>query len=59
MKNVSIQEKEYIQHELNTDEIKTLDDCKKVLKFLCGLLMRPLPSGLEYNGFSEVEQYFD
>lgn len=59
MKNVSMEERVYIQHKLNTDEIKTLDDCKKVLKFLCGLLMKPLPSGVEYNGFSDVEQYFE
>lgn len=47
------------QHVLNTDKIKTLDDCKKILKFLCNHSINPLPKGIEYGDFSEVEKYFD
>lgn len=49
----------HIKHELNIDKIKDIDDCKKILKFLCNLSIKPLPNGIEYCGFSEVEQYFD
>ena len=48
----------YRQYELNLDKIKSVDDCKKILKFLCGLAIKPLPSDLEYGGFSEVSDYF-
>ena len=50
---------EYKQHVLNTDKVENLEDCKKLLKFLCGIAMKSLPSGIEYGGFSEVEKYFD
>lgn len=49
-------------YELNVDKINTVDDCKKILKFLCDLTMGQLPSlpeGIEYGGFSEVSNYFD
>lgn len=49
----------YKQHILNTDKIENLEDCKKILKFLCGLSIKLLPQGIEYGGFSEVEKYFD
>lgn len=49
----------YKKHILNTDKIKDLEDCKKLLKFLCNLSVKPLPRGVEYNGFSEVKEYFD
>lgn len=47
------------QHILNTDKIENLEDCKKILKFLCGLSIKPLPQGIEHGGFLEVEKYFD
>lgn len=49
----------HIKHELNKDKIKKFDDCKKILKFLCDLSIKPLPNGIEYGGFGEVKQYFD
>lgn len=49
----------YKQHILNLDKIENLEDCKKILKFLCKLSIKPLPQGIEYGGFSEVEKYFD
>lgn len=49
----------YNLHILNTDKIKDLEDCKKILKFLCALIVKPLPEGIEYNAFSNVKQYFD
>jgi len=52
-------EKTYASHELNTDKIKNLEDCKKLLKFLYNSSVKPLPQGVEYGGFSEVKQYFD
>lgn len=54
-----IKEETYKQHILNTDKIESLEDCKEILKFLCGLYIKPLPLGVEYNGFLEVEKYFD
>lgn len=55
----SSMEETYTTHILNTDKIKDLEDCKKLLKFLCDLSVKPLPRGVEYNGFSEVKEYFD
>lgn len=43
---------------LNTDEIKNLDDCKKILSFLCVNALKPIPEGLTYIGFNEVKDYF-
>ena len=48
----------YRQYELNLDKINSVDDCKKILKFLCGLVIKSLPEGVEYGGFSEVSDYF-
>lgn len=48
----------YRQYKLNLDKINSIDDCKKILKFLCGLAINPLPKGVEYGGFSEVSEYF-
>ena len=49
----------YNLHILNTDKIENLEDCKKILKFLCEITIKPLPAGIEYNAFSDVKQYFD
>lgn len=46
-------------YELNLDKINSIDDCKKILKFLCDLVIKPTPEGVSYNGFEEVEQYFE
>lgn len=52
-------EESYTAHTLNTDKIKDLEDCKKLLKFLCDLSVKPLLRDVEYNGFLEVKEYFD
>jgi len=49
----------YKNHTLNMDKIESLEDCKKILKFLCDLSINPLPEGVEYGGFSAVEKYFN
>ena len=49
----------YKYYELNLDRINSVDDCKKILKFLCELTIKPLPSDIEYGGFSEVSKYFN
>lgn len=54
-----LEEQVYIRHELNTSKIDNLDDCKKILKFLCDLSIKPQPKDIEYAGFSKVAQYFD
>ena len=55
-------EKAYLKtcrlYELDLEKINSVDDCKKILKFLCGLTLKPMPNGISYNGFEEVEQYF-
>lgn len=44
---------------LNLDKIETLEDCKKILNFICNYTLQPIPEGIEYIGFPEVKQYFD
>lgn len=46
-------------YELNLDKINSIDDCKKILKFLCELTIKPLPLDIEYGGFDEVSEYFN
>lgn len=48
----------YKQYELNLDKINSVDDCKKILKFLCDLVIRPLSDDVEYNGFNKIKEYF-
>lgn len=48
----------YVRHELNPDAIKDLEDCKRILKFICGIVVRPAPKGTEYHGFDLVKEYF-
>lgn len=48
----------YRCYDLNLDSVNSVDDCKKILKFLCGLAIKPLPDGVEYGGFNEVREYF-
>ena len=50
--------KTYRSYELDLENIKTIEDCKKILKFLCNLTLKPTPIDISYNGFKEVEQYF-
>lgn len=46
-------------YELNLEKINSVDDCKKILKFLCDLTIKPTPEGVSYNGFEEVKKYFE
>ena len=50
---------EYTRHVLNLDKVQSVNDCKKILKYLCDLAIKPLPKGIEYANFSEVKEYFD
>ena len=50
--------KTYRKFELDLDKIESINDCKKILKFLCDRSLPPLGDGLVYNGFDEVEKYF-
>jgi hypothetical protein len=45
-------------YELDLEKINSIEDCKKILKFLCSLTLKPTPKDISYNGFEEVEQYF-
>lgn len=49
----------YKHYELNLDKIKSVDDCKKILRFLCRHTFKPTQGNLTYGGFSEVEEYFE
>lgn len=49
----------YRDYYLNIDKINSIDDCKKILKFLCDLTIKPTPEGIYYNGFEDVEEYFE
>ncbi len=51
-------ETEWKSYELDLDKVESLEDCKKILKFLCGITMKPMPSNVEYGGFDEVREYF-
>lgn len=48
----------YYRPMLDMDKIKGIEDCKKVLNFLCGIVLEPISKNLEYTGFCEVRQYF-
>ena len=45
-------------YKLDLEKINSIEDCKKILKFLCDLTLKPTPENVSYNGFEEVEQYF-
>ena len=45
-------------YSLNIDKINTIDDCKKVIKFLSDLTVKPLPDGVGYSGFNIVEEFY-
>ena len=49
----------YRSYELNLDKVNSIDDCKKILKFLCEKILEPTPEGIEYNGFDTVREYFN
>lgn len=44
--------------QLDLDKIENMEDCKKILKFLCGVTLQPIPENYRYAGFDEVERYF-
>lgn len=46
-------------YKLNLDKVTSLDDCKKILKFLCDLTIEPIPKGYTYVGFDKVKEYFN
>lgn len=48
----------YKRPQLDLDKIENLEDCKKILKFLCDVTIPPLPEGVTYGSFRAVEQYF-
>lgn len=58
IENCMHQGDEYRYYTLNLDKVNSIDDCKKILNFLCKLTIKPLPCDVEYGGFSEVEEYF-
>lgn len=58
MKDYEVNGQIYVKHELNLDAIKDLEDCKRILKFICGIVVRPAPKGTEYHGFDLVKEYF-
>lgn len=43
---------------LDTDKVENLEDCKKILSFLCKRVLTPITEGVTYTGFDEVERYF-
>lgn len=45
-------------YKLDLEKINSIEDCKKILKFLCDLILKHMPENVSYNGFEEVEQYF-
>lgn len=49
---------DYYEPKLNLNAIKDLEDCKKILKFLCDLI-KPTPVGCIHHGFDEVAKYFE
>ena len=51
-------ETEWKCYELDLEKVNSIEDCKKILKFLCSITMKPMPSNVEYGGFDEVREYF-
>ena len=48
----------YTKYDLNLDSIKSLDDCKKILKLLCDIVIKPTQNGVTYVN-NDVEKYFN
>lgn len=48
----------YRTYELDFDKINSIEDCKKILNFLCKHTLKPHPITWEYVGFKDVEEYF-
>lgn len=48
----------YRVYELDLDKVNSIEDCKKILKFLCKSTLSPNKIGFEYSGFEDVEEYF-
>lgn len=48
----------YRNYKLDLEKINSIEDCKKILEFLCKVILTPLPKDVSYSGFEEVEQYF-
>lgn len=49
----------YKTYKLNLDKVNSVDDCKKILKFLCDMYLQPISIDYEYNGFGDVAEYFE
>ena len=48
----------YRIYDLDLDKVNSIEDCKKILEFLCKSTLRPNQIGFEYDGFEEVKEYF-
>ena len=50
--------KEYNVYALDLDKVETLEDCKKILQYLCSIVIKPTEKGMTYAGFETVKDYF-
>ena len=48
----------YKTYELDFNKINSIEDCKKILNFLCKHTLKPHPICWAYDGFGDVEEYF-
>ena len=48
----------YKTYELDFNKINSIEDCKKILNFLCKHTLKPHTIGWAYDGFGDVEEYF-
>ena len=49
----------YRGYNLDISKINSIEDCAKILQFLCKLELQPTPIDATYYGFDEVEEYFE
>lgn len=58
MNRKEIEEYCYYKPELDLDKVQTIEDCKKLLKFIYECNFQPIQKGRVYRGFKEVKEYF-
>lgn len=54
-----IDTKTFYKPQLDLDKVETIDDCKKLIKFIYDNRFRPIHKSTSYAGFEKVEEYFD
>lgn len=49
----------FYKPQLDLDKVETVDDCKRLIKFIYDNCFLPIHKNTAYAGFEKVEEYFD